>query len=33
MKDRISGLWHHCYEGMLRERHACKLDVEKTVSL
>ena len=33
MEDGISGLLHHHHEDMLQERWACRLDVDKTVSL
>ena len=33
MEDRISRLLHHCYEGVLQERQAYRLDVDKAVSL
>jgi len=29
IEDGISGLLHHYCEGMLQERQACRLDVEK----
>jgi len=32
MEDGISRLLHYCYEGMLQERQACIVDVEKAVS-
>ena len=33
MEDRISRLLYHHYESMMQGRWACRLDIDKTVSL